>query len=142
MKSSIPKVIIRSLLGLVFLVFGLNFFLHFIPNPAEPGPAGDFLGALYKTGYFLPMIGVTQIIGGALLLAGMVVPFALALLAPVVVNIFLFHAFLAPAGLPVALVVVALELILAWMYRDAFAPLFGSSSAATERSRMGAEAHA
>src|SRR5271155_1956529 len=121
---SIAKVILRSLLGLIFLVFGLNFFLHFIPNPPEPEPAADFLGALFRSGYFLPLIGATQVIAGALLLTGIMVPFALALIAPVVVNIFLFHLFLAPAGLPVALVVVVFEVILAWMHREAFAPLF------------------
>jgi putative oxidoreductase len=121
---SIAKVILRSLLGLIFLVFGLNFFLHFIPNPPEPAPAADFLGALFRSGYFLPLIGATQVIAGALLLTGIMVPFALALIAPVVVNIFLFHVFLAPAGLPVALVVVVFEVILAWMHRAAFAPLF------------------
>jgi putative oxidoreductase len=121
---SMAKVILRSLLGLIFLVFGLNFFLHFIPNPPEPAAAGDFLGALFRTGYFLPLIGATQVVAGVLLLIGLMVPFALALIAPVVVNIFLFHLFLAPAGLPVALVVVVLELILAWMHREAFAPLF------------------
>jgi putative oxidoreductase len=125
---SIAKVILRSLLGLTFLVFGLNFFLHFIPNPPEPAPATDFLGALFRTGYFLQLIGATQVIAGVLLLTGIVVPFALAFIAPVVVNIFLFHLFLAPAGLPVALVVVVLEVILAWMHREAFAPLFSRTA--------------
>ena len=129
MKSSITVIILRSLLGLVFLVFGLNFFLHFIPNPPEPPAAGDFLGALFRTGYFLPLLGLTQVVGGVLLLTGMMVPFALVLLAPVIVNIIMFHLFLAPAGLPVALIVVALEVILVWMHRDAFAPLFFSGRA-------------
>ncbi len=126
MKSSLTVIILRSLLGLVFLIFGLNFFLHFIPNPAEPPAAADFLGALFRTGYFLPLLGATQVVGGVLLLTGMMVPFALVLLAPVIVHILMFHLFLAPAGLPVAVVVVALEVILAWMHRDAFAPLFSS----------------
>jgi putative oxidoreductase len=118
------KVILRSLLGLIFLVFGLNIFLQFLPQPPLPPAAGEFFGALAKTGYFVPMIGATQVIAGALLLAGIAVPLALILLAPVVVNIFLFHVFLAPGGLPLALIVVALEVILAWMHREAYAPLF------------------
>ncbi len=141
MKSSITLVILRSLLGLVFLVFGLNFFLHFIANPAEPPAAADFVGALFRTGYFLPLLGATQVVSGVLLLTGIMVPFALVLLAPVVVHIIMFHLFLAPAGLPVALVVVALEVILAWMHRDAFAPLF-SSGPPEARAGMGAEARA
>jgi uncharacterized membrane protein YphA (DoxX/SURF4 family) len=127
---AITKVILRSLFGLIFLVFGLNIFLHFMPNPAEPPAAADFLGALFKSGYLFPLLGVTQAVSGALLLAGIAVPFALVLLAPVIVNIFMFHTFLAPAGLPVALVVVVLEVILAWMYREAFAPLFSARRSA------------
>jgi len=118
------KVILRSLLGLIFFVFGLNIFLQFLPQPPLPPAAGEFFGAMFKTGYFLPMVGATQVIGGALLLLGMMVPLALILLAPVIVNIFLFHVFLAPGGLPLALIVVALEVILAWMHREAYAPLF------------------
>ncbi len=142
MKSSIIKVILRSLLGLIFLVFGLNFFLHFIPNPPEPPAAAEFFAALYKTGYFLPLIGATQVVSGALLLTGIMVPFALVLIAPVIVNILLFHLFLAPGGLPLAFVVVMLEVILAWMHRAAYAPLFSGSGAQTARTSMSAEAHA
>jgi uncharacterized membrane protein YphA (DoxX/SURF4 family) len=130
MKSSIPKVILRSLLGLIFFVFGLNIFLQFLPQPAMPPAAGEFFVALAKSGFFLPMLGATQVIGGALLLTGMMVPLALLLLAPVILNIFLFHVFLAPAGLPLALIVVALEVILASMHREAYAPLFSSGAAA------------
>jgi putative oxidoreductase len=124
------RTILRILLGLIFLVFGLNLFLHFMPNPPEPPAAADFLGALFKSGYLFPLLGATQVVAGVLLLIGMMVPFALLLLAPVIVHILMFHLFLAPAGLPVALVVVVLEVILAWMYRDAFAPLFSARTSA------------
>jgi putative oxidoreductase len=116
--------ILRLLLGLIFLVFGLNGFLHFIPNMQMPSPAMDFFGALAKTGYMVPLIFATQVIGGVLLLIGFAVPFALTLLAPLLVNIFFFHAYLAPGGLPVAIVVCLIELFLAWSYRSAFASLF------------------
>lgn len=139
---SIAKVILRSLLGLTFLVFGLNKFFHFIPNPPEPPAAMEFFGALFKTGYFFPLLATTEVISGALLLTGMMVPVALVLLAPVIVNIFFFHVFLAPDGLPIVAVLVVLEVVLAWMYRSAFAPLFSSGGAQTERTRMGAEVQA
>ncbi|HLI79775.1 MAG TPA: DoxX family protein [Candidatus Binataceae bacterium] len=142
MKSSLPKVILRSLLGLIFLVFGLNKFLHFIPNPPEPPAAMDFFGALFRAGYFLPMLATTEVISGVLLLTGMMVPLALVLLAPVIVNIFMFHLFLAPAGLPLAIVVVVLELVLAWMHRDVYAPLFSSSGSVAASSSIRAPAHA
>jgi uncharacterized membrane protein YphA (DoxX/SURF4 family) len=138
----IVTVIVRSLMGLVFVIFGLNLFLHFLPNPAEPPAAADFLGALFRSGYFLPLLGATQVVSGALLLAGIMVPFALVLIAPVIVNILMFHLFLAPDGLPVAGIVVACEVFLVWVHRDAFAPLFSSGRSVTARSSLGAEAHA
>ena len=124
MKSGITAA--RILLGLVFFVFGLNGFFHFMPNPPPLPAAGDFFGALFKTGYMLPLIFGTQVIGGALLLVGVAVPFALVVLAPVIVNILAFHCFLSPvpAQIVIALVVTVLELILAWHYRAGFVPLF------------------
>ena len=124
----IVLIVARLLLGLVFLIFGLNGLLHFMPNPPELPPAGAFFGALAGTGYMIALIFGTQIIGGALLILGVAVPFALVILAPVIVNIIAFHLFLAPAGLPVAIVVAALEVILAWHYRAVLAPLFGPAS--------------
>lgn len=115
--------IVRVLLGLIFLVFGLNGFLHFIPNMQMPNPAVMFFTGLAGTGYMLPLLFATQALGGALLILGLYVPFALALLAPVIVNIFLFHMFLAPSGIPLAIVVVALELFLVWANRGAFVPM-------------------
>jgi uncharacterized membrane protein YphA (DoxX/SURF4 family) len=119
----------RLLLGLVFFVFGLNGFLQFIPPPPAPDKAMAFLGALAATGYMFPLIKSVEVIGGALLLSNRFVPLALAIVAPNVVNIVLFHAVLAPGGLPVALFVLALELFTAWSYRDAFAPLLRTRTA-------------
>ena len=120
-----PTLIARILLGLTFFVFGLNGFFHFIPQPKEAMPQGamDFFGALIKTNYMIPLIFTTQMLGGALLLLNRFVPLALTLLAPVIVNIILFHLFLAPSGIPVATVVLVLELFLAWRYRSAFRPM-------------------
>jgi len=127
--------IARILLGVIFFVFGLNGFLQFLPMPPMPQPAGAFFGALAATGYMVPLIFGWQIVGGVLLLVG-VVPLALLILAPVVVNIVAFHLYLAPDGLGLALVVAALATFLAWAHRDAFRPLFTSNGAAvvtTER---------
>jgi putative oxidoreductase len=116
--------ILRLLLGLVFFVFGLNGFLHFIPNQPMPSAAMNFFGALAGTGYMIKLIFTTQVVGGALLLIGVAVPFALTILAPVIVNIFFFHLYLAPEGLPIAIVVCLIEIILAWSRRASFGPLF------------------
>jgi putative oxidoreductase len=123
----IVVVVARILLGLLFFVFGLNGFLQFMPNPPPTPAAGAFFGALIATHYMFFLIFGAQVLGGALLLVGVAVPFALVLLAPVVVNIVFFHIFLSPGLLPMALVVAALELLLAWHYRAAFAPLFGGA---------------
>jgi uncharacterized membrane protein YphA (DoxX/SURF4 family) len=122
----IAAIVARLLLGLVFFVFGLNGFLQFMPNPPPTPAAGAFFGALFATHYMFALIFGTQVIGGALLLLGVMVPFALTILAPVIVNIVAFHIFLSPALLPMALVVAAVELFLAWHYRAAFAPLFNT----------------
>ena len=119
----IATAIVQRVLGFVFLAFGLNGFLHFIPNMPMPNPAVQFFLGLAATGYMLPMLFITQAVSGALLIVGVFVPLALTLLAPIILNIVLFHIFLAPAGLPVALIVAVLELSLVWAYRDSFAPM-------------------
>lgn len=121
------SLIARILLGLIFVVFGLNGFLHFLPQPPMPDAAKSFFGGLAATGYMLPLLFAAQMLGGGLILLGMV-PLGLLILAPVIVNIIAFHVFLAPDGLPLALVVAGLELFLAWAHREAYAALFGLHS--------------
>jgi uncharacterized membrane protein YphA (DoxX/SURF4 family) len=117
--------IARILMGLMFFVFGLNGFMHFIPTPKTPMPEGAvaFIGALMKTGYMFALISGTQVIVGALLLSNCFVPLALALIAPVIVNIVAFHAFLEPSGAFMAGVVLVLEFYLALAYRGAYLPM-------------------
>jgi uncharacterized membrane protein YphA (DoxX/SURF4 family) len=114
---------VQRVLGFVFLAFGLNGFVHFIPQIKMGNPALKFFIGVAATGYLLPLLYITQATAGALLLVGLFVPLALAILAPIVVNILLFHLFLAPQGIPLALMLVAFEVSLAWAYRDAFAPM-------------------
>ena len=115
--------IARYVLGGGFALFGLNGFLNFLPAPPLPAAAANFVSALFVSGYFFPLLKGTEVTAGLLLLGNRFVPLALALLAPVLVNIIAFHAFLAPAGLPIPIVLLAGELYLAWSYRDAFAPM-------------------
>src|SRR6202790_5875321 len=91
--------IARYLSRVIFLGFGLNGFLHFIPLPPPSGVAGQFMGALFVS-HYLTLIFALQVIGGVLLLANRYVPLALAILAPVIVNILSFHPLMAPSGLP------------------------------------------
>jgi hypothetical protein len=120
--------IARILLGLPLTVFGLNLFLNFIPQPTTPMPEAvtAFVGALMKSGYMMQLIGTTQLIVGVLLLLNRFVPLALALFAPFIVNSIAFHVFLEPTGLPMAGVFLALELYLAWAYRNAFRPMLAA----------------
>jgi len=119
--------IARIILGCMFVVFGLNIFLQFLHMPPPPsGPAGDFVKALFVS-HYVYAVGALQVVGGALCLAGRFVPLGLTLLGPVIVNILLFHILLDPAGLPMAIVVSALALIVLWHHRAAFAGLVKSS---------------
>jgi putative oxidoreductase len=117
--------IARYLAGMIFLVFGLNGFLHFIPFPPPSGVAGQFMGALFASHYLTVIFGV-QVIGAVFLLANRYVPLALTVLAPVIVNILCFHALMAPSGLPLALFVAALWAAIFIDVRPAFSGLFQS----------------
>ena len=113
----------RIVLGLIFVVFGSNAFLHFIPMPQMQGQAGAFMGALFSSGYLYVIAGL-QVIGGLLLILGArFVALGLTLLGPIIVNIVLYHIFLDPKGLPVAIVVLLLSLFLLWVYRYKFPAL-------------------
>jgi putative oxidoreductase len=120
----IAALIARFLLGLVFLVFGLNGFLHFIPAPPPPpGPAGQFSGALLASHYFL-VVSALQVAGGLLLLVNRYVPLALVLLGPVIVNILCFHLLMYRTGLPMAILVAILWGILFLRHRQYFSGIF------------------
>ena len=119
----IAAIIVRTLLGLAFVVFGANILHPFLPMPEQkPSLATDFGTALFKSHYML-VIGALQLLGGLLLLTGRFTPLGLTLLGPVIVNILLFHIFLEPSGLPIAIVVSVLALFLLCYYRKNFAGL-------------------
>ncbi len=129
----------RILLGLIFFVLGLNGFLRFWPMPAPPPGALAFFMALMQTGYMFPLIKGTEVIAGALLLSNRFVTLALALLAPIVVNIVAFHLFLEPGGGGPAYLAFVLEVYLAWSYRDAYRPMLAARNAPTGASPGGTE---
>lgn len=123
-------VIARVLLGLMFFVFGLNGFLNFIPPPKEGIPEGAMAlsVAMMKTGYLLQFVKGTEVLCGLLLLLNRFVPLALVVLMPIILNILAFHAFLAPSGVPMAIVILALALYLAWAYRAAYRPILAAKA--------------
>jgi putative oxidoreductase len=118
----IITIIARVLLGLVFVVFGSNTFLHFIPMPPMSGPSGAFITAMYET-HYLYVVGGCQVLGGLILLIGRYVPLGLTLLGPVIVNILCFHIFMNHQGWQLASVVAVIALFLLWRNRAAFAGL-------------------
>jgi uncharacterized membrane protein YphA (DoxX/SURF4 family) len=119
-------IVLRVLLGLGFVVFGANKFLDFMPPPELPSDAGAFFGALADTGYMIKLIGATEIVGGLLVLSGGFTPLGLVILAPVSVNILLFHLMLAPelSAAAAGYAMFALNLVLGLMYMPNYAGLF------------------
>ena len=120
--------IARILLGLAFLVFGLNGFLNFIPQPKDmPPDIMTVTAALMKAGYMTVVSGV-EVLVAVMLLTNRFVPLALALLAPIIVGILTFHIAVAPATIGPGIVVLAIELYLAWAYRGAFRPMLAAKA--------------
>lgn len=116
--------IVRVVLGIVLVVFGSNKLIDFLPMEAPSGAAGEFMSSLNATGYIFPVVGVLEVVIGILLLTRKWVPFALILLAPLSINILLFHLFMDLPGLTIALLVVLLNTILIYKHWRLYRPLF------------------
>ena len=124
----IAVLIARILLGLVFLVFGLTFFFHFIPQPPPPpGKAGAFEGGLFGAGYFFPFLKMIESISGLFLLINRFTPLFVLVLFPIIINIFLFHSYLLPEGLPMVIPITLLELFLIYAYRKYYMSILTAS---------------
>lgn len=119
----IVTIIARILLGLAFVVFGLNGFFHFMPMPPpDHSLASQFSQVLMSTGYMTVICGL-QVVGGLLVLLGFFVPLGLTILSPIIANILLFHVFLAPQGFLPGVIAALLDLFLIWRYWENFAGL-------------------
>lgn len=116
-------VVARLILGLIFFVFGLNFFLNFIPMPPPSEASQKLMGALFGIGYLFPLVKTLEVVCGLLLISGFFVPLALLILAPIVVNIACIHFLIDTSGAPMAALLLVLGLVTAWSYRSTFAPL-------------------
>jgi putative oxidoreductase len=127
LKAKSP-VIARVLLGLIFFAAGVTGLLNLAPAPPDmPENLMTFTNGLLATGYFMTLLKATEAICGLLLLAGLWVPLALVILAPISINIFLVHAFLAPEGLLTALMIGLLMIYLSFFakpYAGRLKPLF------------------
>lgn len=117
----------RIALGLIYFIFGLNFFFHFIPGSAQPGGrAAAFIGGLFQSGYLFPLLKVVEVVSGAMLILGFFTPLVLVILMPITLNILLFHTVLAAGGFPTGLSIfmMAAHIFLAWSYREHYKHLF------------------
>lgn len=124
----ILAVISQYLLGLMFAVFGLNGFLHFLPQPPPPSPlAVQFMTAAFVSHYMM-LVFFIQLLGGVLLLSGRFVPLALTLLAPVIVNILNYHLTMDPAGIGVGAFAALLWLVLFFRFRSSFSGILQARS--------------
>lgn len=114
---------LRLAYGLMWFVFGLNYFLNFLENPAMSEAGTAFAGAIFATGYLFPLVKVVEVVGGILLLSGFYVPLALVLLSPILVGIVTIHLFLNPAGIPMALILTIIHVYLMVRNRYAYSGL-------------------
>jgi uncharacterized membrane protein YphA (DoxX/SURF4 family) len=121
----VAVLIARILLGLEFVLFGLNGFLQFLHMPPPTGLPAEFLQALFASHYAMPVFAL-QLIGGLLLLSGRYIPLAVTILGAILVNILLYHITMAPSGLPLALITLVLWSIVFWSVREAFAGIFAA----------------
>jgi uncharacterized membrane protein YphA (DoxX/SURF4 family) len=131
-STNIAATIARILLGLIFFIFGLNFFFHFIPaGPMPEGKAAAFVGGLFQSGYLFPFLKVVEVTSGILLLANRYVPLVLVVLMPISINIFLFHTQLFPTvpTVIISILIIVSQLYLAWVNRNSYRQLFISRPA-------------
>lgn len=115
--------IIRIVLGVILLVFGLNHFFEFLPMPKPPEPAMNFMGALTATGFMWYLVGIVQVVSGVFLIINRYAALGLILFAPVALVILLHHLFLDPAGGIIGYIVFILEVILLYAYLEAYKPM-------------------
>jgi len=119
----IVMIIVRTLMGLLFLFGAVAYFFNLVTPPPLEGSMKTFNEGLAASGYFFTLLKVTELVCGLLLITGRFVPLALVILSPIIVNIFFVHALLDRTGLPVAIFLVLANFFLAYFYRDAFKPL-------------------
>jgi putative oxidoreductase len=126
----IASLIARILLGALFVFAGSNHLFNFMgKQPLPPGPAGELVGGMLQTGY-LTFIGVMEVLGGLLMIVNQFVPLGLTILGPLVVNILVINALIAPKALPVAVIMVFFWILGAWPFRSVFFPILRRKPAA------------
>ena len=116
-------VIVRTLMGLLFLFASIVVLFNLVPKPELTGTVKTFNEGLESVGYFMPLLKITELFCGVAFVAGRYVPLATVVIAPIIVNIFFFHAFVDRTGLPVAIFLVLANIFVAYYYRKSYAGL-------------------
>ena len=119
----IAVIIVRVLMGLLFLFASISVLFNLVPQPELTGNTKTFMDGVNATRYLMPLIKITELVCGLAFVSGYFVPLATAVIAPITVNIFLFHAFVDTSGLPVGIFLVLANIFLAYAYWDKFKPL-------------------
>ena len=122
----ISMVIARTLMGLLFIFASVVVLVKLAPVPELTGVAKTFNDGIFAVGYFVPMLKIVELTCGILFVIGRFVPLATVLIAPIIVNIFMYHAFVDHSGLPVAIFLLAANSYVAFYYRSAYRGLFYS----------------
>lgn len=113
----------RVLLGLIYLASSLAFFFNLMPAPEMEGAVGQFMTGMSASGYIMQVAKVFELVCAMALISGRFVPLAAVVIFPITLNVFLFHAFLAPEGLPIAIFLLAANLFVAYANREKYQPL-------------------
>jgi uncharacterized membrane protein YphA (DoxX/SURF4 family) len=122
----IAAIIVRTLMGLLFLFSAIVGLFKLIPQPEVTGRVKEFMSGMEATGYLLPLISITQLVCSIAFISGRFVPLATVMIFPITLNILLFHVFVDPKGLPVAIAVMLANLFLAYYYRKNYATLLAA----------------
>lgn len=117
----IAMIIVRTLMGLLYLFASVAYFFNLVTPPEMTGPIKTFNEGLAASGYFFTLLKITELIGALALISGRFVPLALIILAPITINIFMVHLFMERSGLPVAIFLMLAHLFVAYNYRESFA---------------------
>jgi putative oxidoreductase len=122
----IAVIIVRTLMGLLFLFASIVVLFKLFPQPEQTGNVKIFMDGVNATGYLMPLIKITELVCGLAFVTGRFVPLATVIIAPVIINIFLFHAFVDTAGLPVGIFLVLANAFVAWANWNKYKPLLES----------------
>jgi uncharacterized membrane protein YphA (DoxX/SURF4 family) len=120
----IATIVVRSLMGALFIFASISYFFKLVPQPELTGAMKIFNDGLLASGYIMPTIKGIELVCGILLLTGRLVPLVLIILSPIIINIFLVHLLLEASGLPVGIFLVLANSFLAYRNKDIYAPLF------------------